>query len=145
MVLDRTAEPLGDLPLHRIGAPEAVEGVDLHRSEALGLDVGVPRDLGDLGAVPVDAQGGDHIGVAAAHVGAQDQQILPVHAAAPGGEGIGDRGSSPRADPGRDQLGQGRRQQQAPSEADGHGEEDGSALAAPASRAMRGNLHRSST
>ena len=90
MVADGVAHALGELPLDRLFAAEAVERIDLDRPPALGLQVGIAGNLADAGDSPLNPHQGDHIRVATSLVGAQHQQILTT-SLHPAGEGIGDR------------------------------------------------------
>ena len=90
MVSNRVTHALGELPLQRLLAAEAIERIDLDRPPALRLEIGIARNLADSGDAPLDPHQADHIGVAASLIGAQHQQILavPLH---PAGEGIDHR------------------------------------------------------
>ena len=105
------------------------------RTVALGLDVGVPGYLGDPGDAAINPQAGDYIGVATAHIGAEQQDVL-IGDAAPGRERIGD-GVTCAWGFVAEQFGEGPRQQKASAEADPDRQEHGTAftpLAGPLGR-----------
>ena len=72
IAVDLGGEELAELRLDHLGAATAVEGVGLHHAVALGVDEGVPGDLGELGAALVEMHRQHHVGVGADIVGTQD-------------------------------------------------------------------------
>ena len=118
MVGDRSTQLVGELPLEQVDTTDGIEGIDLVGAIALGFDVGIPRHLGDAGGAAIDPQAGDHVGVAASHIGADQQDVL-IGDAAPGRKRVGDRHVLATVVPAK-QIGDGHRQQQTAAEPDGH-------------------------
>ena len=71
IAVDLGREQLAELRLDHLGTAAAVEGVGLHHAVALGVDEGVPGDLGELGAALVEVHRQHHVGVRADVVGPQ--------------------------------------------------------------------------
>ena len=76
VVLHGPTELAAELLLHQLGPAIGQEGIGLEGAVALGGDVGVAGHLDQLGDTVLHPQGVHHIGVATAHIGAQDHHLL---------------------------------------------------------------------
>ena len=139
VVGDRSSQFAGEFSLEQICSPEAVEGIDLVGAIPLRFDIGIPGHLGDPGNAAIDAQAGDHIGVPAPHIRAEQQDVL-VGDAAPGRKRIGDGGVPARARIG-EQLGERRGQQQAPAQPNSDRQKQRSAPTPSAGSMVLGGSH----